>query len=156
MSDVLGAGVDVHCFPLLIASSRAAVCAPFWLRVVPESEAKTMTYLCRRAGCQRGPGGNRALLFIVINNDGEPRARAARRAKVAGVGAAFGLLGQTKNAFGDRALTDTEAAFSLARNGQASQPSPGSAPHASCVAPDHAPLRNKHQSTLDETCIVRI
>jgi len=31
MSDVRVAGVDVHCFPLLIASSRAAVCAPFRL-----------------------------------------------------------------------------------------------------------------------------
>src|SRR3954453_17150315 len=72
-------------------------------------------------------------------------ARAHARRGVGSVGAAFGLLGQTKNGFGDRALTDTEAAFSFARNGQASQPSPGSSPHASCVAPSHASLRNKHQ-----------
>ena len=52
--------------------------------------------------------------FIVNNNDADrasaPRGVESREPRSV-------RRGQTKNAFGDRALTDTEAAFSLARNG---------------------------------------
>ena|SRR3954471_21602243 len=114
MSDVLGAGVDVHCFPLLIARSRAAIRAQFGLRSAPESEVETITYLCRRAGCQRAPVGiadcYSLLLTMTANRVRTPRAtRKSRALEPRSV-----RLGQTKIAFGDRALTDTQAAFSLA------------------------------------------
>src|SRR4051794_30148309 len=113
-----------------------------------------MTYLCHRAAANAARVRNAHCYFIVNNNDARPRARPPRGAESRALEPRSVRLGRTKNVFGGRALTDTEAAFSLARNGQASQPSPASLPHASCVAPDHAPFRNKHQSTPDETCIV--
>ena len=116
MPDVRGAGVDVHCFPLLIASSRAAVCAPFGFRVAPENEAETMTCSCICAAASAARVRVAHCYFVVNNNDAGPRARprgvGSRALEPRSV-----RLGQTKNAFGDRALTDTEAAFSLARNG---------------------------------------
>ena len=115
-----------------------------------------MAYLCDCTVASAAGVGAAHCYFLVINNDAGPRARYARRVKSPASMLRSGRLGQAKNAFGDGALTDTEAAFSLARNGRASHPSPGSLPAAPCGAPDHAPAHNKTQSTPDETRIVRV
>jgi hypothetical protein len=77
-----------------------------------------MAYSCICAVASVARVGVAHCFFIVNNNAAAtPRAPPAPPGAT-GVAAAFGLLAQTKNALGDRALTDTEAAFSLARNGQ--------------------------------------
>ena len=104
----------VHCFPLLIATSRTRAPRTLGCRIAPENEAKTMTYSCVCAADSAALVGAAHCYFTVNNN-------AARHSRCPESRASMlrsGLLAQAKNALADRALTDTEAAFSLARNGQ--------------------------------------
>ena len=90
---------------------------PFRPRSAPENEVKTMIYITRSAvaiATRRKPA---RCYFIVINNGAGLRGAAPCGLDSRALEPHSVRLGQTKNPFGDRALTDTEAAFSLARNG---------------------------------------
>jgi hypothetical protein len=77
-----------------------------------------MTYSCVSAVASAALVGAAHCYFTVNNND----ARHPRCPESPASMPRSGLLAQAKNALADRALTDTEAAFSLARNGQVVPP----------------------------------
>ena len=77
-----------------------------------------MTYSCFSAAASAALVGAAHCYFTVNNNAARhPRCPESRASMLRS-----GLLAQAKNALADRALTDTEAAFSLARNGQVVPP----------------------------------
>jgi hypothetical protein len=93
------------------------VSTPFGPRPSPENEVKTMIYVTRPTvaiATRRKPV---RCYFIDINNGAGRRRRCPCGLDSRALAPHSVRRGQTKNPFGDRALTDTKAAFSLARNG---------------------------------------